>query len=239
MGTRTPKWWEKTVEYAYVKQYLGEYEFISPFDGEHETLSDCAIANGLQWSIIEFKATERWESAEKIKFNKHGSSNYAQAKLALVKGYGDSDKGIDHHFIVYGQLDLHRTLTLKSERYFSTENEYVFEPNNLINKGIELSSFAKYVHEFNQWKNGGNGGGFGGGSNTYPPQNPNGGLSLSNYGVVVGVCLKDNVAVVMSIEDFVKETTPANSSNRTEILVAPKPLTFRHKAPPEEDESFA
>lgn len=236
MRFRTPKWWEKTVEYAYVKQYLGEYEFISPFDGEHETLSDCAIANGLQWSIIEFKANSKWESAEKIKFNKHRLSTYIQAKVALMRDYGNPDNGIAHHFIVYGQPDLDRTLILKAERYFSTENQYVFEPNNLINKGIELSSFAQYVHEFNQWKNGGNGGGFSGGSSTHPPQNPNGGLSLSNYGVVVGVCLKDNIAVIMSIEDFVKETTPVNSA---EILEEPKPLISRHKARPEEDESFA
>ncbi|MFS1934519.1 hypothetical protein [Vibrio splendidus] len=244
MKLRTQKWWEKTVEYAYVKKYLGEYEFIWPYDGKHESLSDSAIANGLTWSIIEFKSDLKWENAEKKKFEKHGSGKYLEAKLALMKNYaeGNANKGIAHHFIVYGELDSHNNLSLKSERYFAAENKYIFEPTELVKKGIALTPFIKYVYEFNKWKNGGNNGGSGGGS-THPPQNPDGGLSLSNYGVVVGVGLKNNTVVCMTLEDFVKETTPQkiNLDNMAGSLskVKIKPLVSKQKVPHEEDESFA
>ena len=246
MKTRTKKWWEKTVEYAYIKQDLGDYEFIWPFDGDHETLSDSAIANGLLWSIVEFKSTLKWESAEQSKFDKHGKGRYLKAKKALTKEYGSNlEKGIAHHFIVYGELNSLSNLVLKSECYFSTENRYVFVPTDLVKRGIELTPFTKYVFDFNKWKNGSNGGGLRSGPDLYPPQNPNGGLGLSEYGAVIGVGVMDNVAVCMSIEDFVRETTPtitAISNNRPGLHITTRPFkatTGKLKHPPEEDESYA
>nr|VVV06115.1 hypothetical protein AW0309160_03599 [Aliivibrio wodanis] len=239
-------WWEKTVEYFYVQSHLGKYKFLYPFDGVHERISDSLLSNGYSWVIIEFKKNHEWLEAERLKFNKkNGYSTYNQARKELVNDYGDRLKdGVKHHFIVYGELDEEDNLTLKTERYFSIPKNEVFLPNDLLSKGIEQSLFVKYVNRFNtlKGKKGGNGGS--GGSNS-PDQPKPGGFDFENYTSVIGIGLKDNVAVCLPLNQLIKEAQELTLKNDlTKNLDAAATITFstvssKKKHPPEPLEEFA
>lgn len=196
-------WWEKTVEYLYVCKYLGDYKMVVPLDGEHEKLSDSALLDGFRWIIVEFKKNYNWLSAEKNKFNKHEENRYDIAKKTLMEEYGDSI-GIKHHFLVYGDIDNEGNLSLKTEQYFSTPKENVFEPNNLFKNGVSLSQFNRYASALVKFKSG-SGGGLVGKSQADPDSpDDGGGLSISDYQSVIGVSIKNNEIICLTIEQFVQ-----------------------------------
>ncbi|HHR6036744.1 TPA: hypothetical protein ACS70C_001103 [Providencia alcalifaciens] len=216
-------WWEKTVEYAYVKRFLGDYSFLYPFDGEHEKLSDALLSNGFSWIIIEFKQDQNWIRAEIKKFNKYGGmSNYSNACENLVGIYGSKEySGIGHHFIVYGKLDDHDNLDLFTERYFSTPNEAIFKPIDLLLKGIKQSDFIEYVNLFNLYKNYRDGNN-GQNRRSKKPKGPGPrSLNFEDYASVIGIGVKDNVVVCVPMKKLVElitqEKKQENANNNSDV----------------------
>lgn len=209
-------WWEKTVEYTYVRKYLGEYEIIFPLDGSLEKLSDAMVGDSLRWIIIEFKASKAWETPERKKFDKYGVGRYEKAKKDLLRDYGFDDQlnfGVKHHFIVYGELNDVDDLYLKTEQYFSIPETSVFSPKNLLSNGIEQSRFLKYITRFNRWKSPPDNGGTERGTDDRPSTGPRGGLAIKEYGVVFGVGVKDKVVVCMTMEDFINQAFQSDKDN--------------------------
>lgn len=75
--------WEKTVEWAFVRNYLKNTEFAAPIDGDHE-ISDAILAQRGQWFIIEFKYTENDFDSETLKYP---SLNRKRTSSVLRKNY--------------------------------------------------------------------------------------------------------------------------------------------------------
>jgi hypothetical protein len=199
-------WWEKTVEYFYISKYLHSFAMVVPLDGNHEKLSDAALSNGFQWIIIEFKKDLDWLRPEKEKFDKHGSGRYEDAKKTLLAEYGE-DKGLNHHFLVYGEVSEEGDLSLKCEKYFSTPQKNVFDPSELFAKGLTFDRFKKYVEKLVWYKSRDNGDS-GGNGNVTPPDTdlPDSGgvLSFSDYHSVFGVNVLKNEVTCMTIKEFVE-----------------------------------
>ncbi|EHY0994017.1 hypothetical protein [Vibrio parahaemolyticus] len=212
-------WWEKTVEYSYVRKHLGDYEIIFPLDGNLEKLGDTMVGDSLRWIIIEFKACKSWEKPEKDKFEKYGVGRYRKAKLSLQKMFGIENSkgealGIKHHFIVYGELNDVDDLYLKAERYFSEQNKLVFSPKNLLSDGIEESRFIEYIKKFNAWKSSSGDGGVSVDSGNPSDPRPDGGISLGEYGVVFGVSDKNNAIMCLTMYDFILQKSSKTTSNK-------------------------
>ena len=75
-----PRWWEKTVEYAFVLNYLPQAASIAPLAGKEETAyGDAQVQIDGQYMLIEFKA--RWTDvpSEAKKFAR--SQAYADGEL--------------------------------------------------------------------------------------------------------------------------------------------------------------
>jgi hypothetical protein len=59
--------WEKTVEWNFVRKYLGKYDFGAPIDGDRE-ISDAVLAKAERWQLVEFKFSYESCSAERRKY---------------------------------------------------------------------------------------------------------------------------------------------------------------------------
>ncbi|EPJ3731802.1 hypothetical protein U8643_002014, partial [Acinetobacter baumannii] len=78
------QWWEKTVEYFFIKKYVADH-LVAPLDGKHELAGDAFLSDNQQkWIMIEFKARAESLDTEKKKFR-----SYDEAYNALGK--------YDHH----------------------------------------------------------------------------------------------------------------------------------------------
>ena len=212
MKDNNKTWWEKTVEYSYIRDFLGPYEIIFPLDGDLEKLSDAMVGDNLRWIVIEFKSGQAWEKQEVVKFDKHKRGRYEEAKSDLLPKYGvkkgkkegepEEYLGIEHHFIVYGEVNDIGDLYLKAERYFSEPNTIVFSPRVLLNKGLSESKFYEYIVDMYNWKSPPGNGGVTASASDGPTSGPSGGGVLAEYGTVFGVSEDSKGVVCMTMQDF-------------------------------------
>lgn len=135
----TIKWWEKTVEYYFVKHFVNINKFIAPLDGREEQAGDAIFANENKWILIEFKKDEKSISSEKDKF-----IDYEEAKTELLNEDG-------HHFIIYGYENEENKLSLKSQTYFSEEKYTILYS---LQRGIEIDDFKIYLEKLLEYKKG-------------------------------------------------------------------------------------
>jgi len=68
------KWWEKSVEYYFVKKFLPLETMISAFDGKHEQIGDVLLQHADRWIMIEFKVDKDAINSEKNKFHDYESA---------------------------------------------------------------------------------------------------------------------------------------------------------------------
>ncbi len=191
-------WWEKTVEYLFVSKHINHYDFAMPLAGNHELLGDTAFANDAKWIAIEFKkgikgaydhkGIKAMRESEIVKFPDPKELNYEEAGKTLCEKYGAMDCGINHHFIVYGELDDSKVLQLKSYRYFSTPESGV-PVEKALSMGIDIDTFFDYVNDFTSLKKRN--------SKRRSPDSPSGGPS---YGLVIGV--SSNCCTAMTMKEF-------------------------------------
>ena len=99
-------WWEKTVEYFFVQNYVDLQMLICPLDGDHENAGDAIFANAENWILIEFKKEECDIVSEKNKFK-----NYQKAKEYL------SNRDA-HHFLIYGAIDNTKNFIIQVNSWF-------------------------------------------------------------------------------------------------------------------------
>lgn len=140
-------WWEKTVEYYFIKSYVDLSMFIAPLDGTYEKAGDTIFGTVTGWVLIEFKRNLASIKAEVQKY-----TSYELAKENL--------KSKDnHHLIIYGE-EVNNELSLKCQRYFS---EQPIPIEATFNVGIPLNPFMEYLQKLIRYKNesGGGAGSFG------------------------------------------------------------------------------
>ena len=141
------KWWEKTVEYFFVKKYVTDTA-ISPLDGPEEKAGDAIFSKKNKLILIEFKKDLNSVRSERKKFH-----NFELARKEL-KDY-DS-----HHFLIYGLLDNNHFI-IKAQTYFS---EQEIDVEDALYQGKTVNEFNKYLEKFLKLKgasvkNGGESGG--------------------------------------------------------------------------------
>ncbi len=185
------KWWEKTVEYLFIKQCVGKRMLLAPLDGREEAAGDTLLGAENGWVLIEFKKDAGSIASEKEKF-----TSYKAAEKELVA----SDS---HHFLVYGALrsdeGSHR-LAIHARTYFS--NQSVSQIGDLLARGIAHHDFMEYLEKFLQHKKS-----VGGATG--------GGVGVDSYSLVAGVNAEGNVAQCMSIAEFIETFMPAQSLSQT------------------------
>jgi hypothetical protein len=177
------KWWEKTVEYLFVKKHVNEESLIIPFDGKEELQSDSALCVASKWLLIEFKKEKNSIPSEKKKF------------YDFKAAYNKLHKLDSHHHIIYGSpviKDGSINLTLESQRYFSRE------PNNsiesLLMTGVDFESFRRYLEDFVSFKK--------------TTDEEAGGVVLDTNSNVVGVTSSGKVVECKSMKEYVLEYCP-------------------------------
>ncbi len=131
------KWWEKTVEYMFVKNYINIDSFIAPLDGDEEKAGDAIFCDTEHYILIEFKKDFKSISNEYKKF-----VDFNKAKKLLV----NED---DHHIIIYGEI-INNDLDLKAQTYFSKKSLSKFD--KIFKNGIESEKFRLYLDNFLSFK---------------------------------------------------------------------------------------
>ena len=100
------KWWEKTVEYKFIKEYIDLDSFIAPLDGNEEKAGDAIFGENENFILIEFKKDKDSIQDEQKKF-----LDFTSAKNTL-------SKKDEHHILIYGEIN-NQDLILKAKTYFS------------------------------------------------------------------------------------------------------------------------
>lgn len=105
-----PCWWEKTVEYAFVRNILPTLSCAFPLAGKAETaFGDLLMSDGAEFRLIEFKARKTNIQDEKRKwgFTKENcANNYKEPFHALLRRYYHEVVPMPHgstaHWFIYG-----------------------------------------------------------------------------------------------------------------------------------------
>ena len=139
-------WWEKTVEYAFVKS--AKFLSVSPLDGDHEQAGDAILSNKEnKFYLIEFKKDDSGQTDEKGK--------YKDIKKVFEK------LTADYHFIVYGGMNVNtKNLGLYARQYLdylekkgTPISHYSFQ-EEFNKRAVDQDKFLEYVHEVISLKKG-------------------------------------------------------------------------------------
>lgn len=169
------KWWEKTVEYFFVVNYLPAESGFIGLDGAEEVVGDAIFSTDNRWILIEFKKDESCLNTEIKKF----PGNYDEAKSVL----GRYDK---FHVLVYGE---NRGLfNLKCKRYFSRVSRPIGE---VLSSATSLKAFEIYVKKLLEFK--------------YPEDPDKSGpqLEWEDYSMVAVMTKSGDLVACMSLADFI------------------------------------
>ncbi|MYN15078.1 hypothetical protein GSY71_18250 [Pusillimonas sp. TS35] len=116
-------WWEKTVEYAFVRNILPRISFAFPLDGNAEkAFGDLLLSDGTQFRLIEFKAQKNSIQDERKKWgftSENYPTEYKAPFQALLKKYHPeitNYEGHHAHWLIYGSAS-DGTFKLKAQGY--------------------------------------------------------------------------------------------------------------------------
>lgn len=113
-------WWEKTVEYLFIRDHVCEDHMLSPLDGTHERAGDALFAADNKWILLEFKRDLGSIRDEERKF-----LDFDEARCTL---YGRDG----HHLIVFG-YNGDGKLALGGRTYFSDRS---FKISDYLDHGV-------------------------------------------------------------------------------------------------------
>ena len=129
-------WWEKTVEYYFVKQCLLGID-IAPFDGDVEKLGDALTHNNGKFLLIEFKRAFENLSLEKNKYKDWEESAKA------IKTYNSTWLDGGFHIFIFGSEDNYK-FELKAHKYWMLQDRL---GGSIKDFKSDVDSFKKYNQE--------------------------------------------------------------------------------------------
>ncbi|WP_043558508.1 hypothetical protein [Chromohalobacter israelensis] len=166
------KWWEKTVEYFFIRKYIPKDMILSPLDGEQEKAGDAFLSSNEKWVILEFKKDCQSLSSEKKKY-----TNYDDA----VKALSPSDT---HHFLIYGQIS-DGEFELAGKTYFS--GKAVSNIKEIFEAGKNREEFISYLERLIQYKS---------------KLDEASGGSVGGYSFVAGISADNKITSCMNLYEF-------------------------------------
>lgn len=166
------KWWEKTVEYYFIRKFIPDEMILSPLDGEQEKAGDAFLSSNEKWVILEFKKDFESLASEKKKYK-----NYDVAEAELSPN--DS-----HHFLIYGQV-VKGGFGLGGKTYFS--NSPVTKIREIFDAGKEKEEFISYLERLIAHKS---------------KVGESSGGSVGSYSFVAGVSKDKKITSCMNLYEF-------------------------------------
>lgn len=166
------KWWEKTVEYYFIRKFIPDEMILSPLDGEQEKAGDTFLSSNEKWVILEFKKDFKSLSSEKKK--------YKDYDLAVTE-LSPSDS---HHFLIYGQIT-NGKFGLGGKTYFS--NSPVSKISDIFNAGKEKEEFISYLERLIAHKS---------------KVDESSGGSIGSYSFVAGISKDKKITSCMNLYEF-------------------------------------
>ncbi|EGQ7983967.1 hypothetical protein HJA60_004028 [Vibrio vulnificus] len=124
-------WWEKTVEYLFVKEYLPSSSLFTPLDGRHELASDGILFSRNCWILIEFKAERKDIRSERLKYRDYDS---------CMKRVIDRAR---HHYFIFGEIEDRDSFKLVGCNYF--DDNQTFSIDEILDRGAFPDSFTGYL----------------------------------------------------------------------------------------------
>lgn len=166
------KWWEKTVEYYFIRKYIPENMILSPLDGEEEKAGDAFLSANEKWVILEFKKDFSSLDSEKKKYKDY---EMAKKELSLI----DS-----HHFLIFGKND-NNNFSLIGKTYFSRKS--VLNINDIFEAGEEKEKFIFYLEKLIEHKS---------------KISESSGGSVGSYSFVAGISNENKITSCMNLYEF-------------------------------------
>lgn len=166
------KWWEKTVEYYFIRKFIPEEMIISPLDGEQEKAGDAFLYNNERWVILEFKKDFESLASEKKKYK-----NYDAAETEL-------SPNDHHHFLIYGQI-LNGKFGLGGKTYFS--DKPVSRISEIFEAGKDKDEFISYLEKLIKHKS---------------KVDESSGGSVGSYSFVAGINTDKKITSCMNLYEF-------------------------------------
>lgn len=117
-GTQQPKWtwWEKTVEYSFVKRV--KFLKTAPLDGNHEKAGDAILRNKCgRYYLVEFKKGNDNESINR-EIGKFGYKEPEKLKKFIEIKYSKLISEAGFHFVIFGSLSPEQELELIARKYW-------------------------------------------------------------------------------------------------------------------------
>lgn len=203
------KWWEKTVEYFFIRNCIGDSMVIAPLDGKEERAGDSIFSQGNKWVLIEFKNKFESLKSEEDKF-----SNFETAKAHFL----DKDS---HHFLVYGGMFEKKEKNglefgVLATTYFSRNSKNSVK--SILSAGLEGEDFFAYVKDFTSFKK--------------ISGESDGGLSFESYGLVAGINSENQIVECISLAELGQELGLDLTPEVTPEPPSPSPSSSRGMSGP-------
>lgn len=149
MQTGSLLWWEKTIEYMFVRDVLPESSLAVPLAGPVEAaLGDMVFADSTQCRLIEFKAHQDGIQREKRKFPKLRAEEFdgMAFQLALLNNHDELvfHAGARAHWFVFGE-QAGSALVLRAQKYSEEGVCQVLRKGVLPLEGVSPSVMADYM----------------------------------------------------------------------------------------------
>lgn len=146
-------WWEKTVEYSYVRNIITGDEALSPLDGNAEkAFGDLIQKSNHLFKLIEFKKSKLEFKSELEKYEKHKVSRDSCKSVAawFEKNCPDLPKmkGATAHWLVYGDLFEKQLVVRACPYHFTDTKPNEIDPRNT--SGTSIENFKEYLSALNE-----------------------------------------------------------------------------------------
>jgi len=166
------KWWEKTVEYYFIRKFIPDEMILSPLDGKEEKAGDTLLSINEKWVILEFKKDADSLASEKKKYK-----NYDAAETEL-------SSNDEHHFLIYGQV-VNSEFGLGGKTYFSRSP--VTNINEIFESGKDKDEFVSYLERLIEHKS---------------KAKESSGGSIGSYSFVAGISKDKKITSCMNLYEF-------------------------------------
>lgn len=195
-------WWEKTVEYLFVKKHLNQDSIVAPLAGNHEKAGDAIFLTNNKWILIEFKREQSDINSERKKFDDNA---YNDAITDLKNNDG-------HHLIIFGSIGKDHKLQLNCNTYFSKKN---VETSKALSSGTGWRNFYDYLIKFISYK--------------LDNKNGDGGGNV-DFSHVIGVDESGEAIAIMSLSEL-SDQFPDNTPGLGSILNPEPPISSPSNTP--------